>query len=466
MPKIISIVMAGLFLLSSPYLPAPDTMGTKGLITLAILMFGIVLWFTTIIPPAITGLVIIVLFPLFEILTFEESTSGLGQGVTYLIISILMLGVAVEKTEIDKRLALNMLLLAKGNTKLTIFMIIAVTFVLTFIIPNGFGRLAVMIPIAVGLIKCMQEEGGENIGKAIMLAVTFSPWISIAMLITGSTGAIYAVSLFEKMLDYKWGYIHWMVVMIPGTILILIALWLLVIWKFPAATKQIMKGQQYSLEEKKKLGPISKNEIKLILLYFGLIFLWITKEFHQISISMSAVLIVIFLFIPGFNLITWKEAKNKVDWSIPLIFAAGFTFALAFEKSGIVIWMAILADKMLGDLHIFSIALGLMLAFTIIRLGFINFTAMIASLLPVALTFAANTPYNPVWLGLICVVSSSLCFLFPSQSIGNMTTFPLGYYSSQDMFIIGGLLTLIVIIITLFMAFFYWPLVGLPFAYH
>lgn len=460
--KLVAVLFFGLFLILSPFLPTPSGMHEEGLITLAILFFAISLWFTAIIPAAVASLAIIVLFPLFGVLTFEEATRGLGKEVIYLIIAVLIMGAAVEKSGLHKRLAYNILLLAKGNTRLIIFSLIAVAFVLTFFIPNGLGRLSVVLPIANGLISVMREESGENIEKALMLAISCAPWVCVAMVMTASSGALYAASLFETVLGFSWSYLHWMIVMLPGSILALCCLWLIIIWLYPPLSKSSIKGQAYSQAEKKKLGSISASEKKIILFYLILITLWLTKEVHHLSIAMSAVIVVIFLFAPGIQLIGWQEAKREVDWGVPLIFAAGFTLAYAFEQSGVVLWLAQQGTIFLNDLPISLLALSLMLIFGIIRLGFINFAAMIASLMPVALTFAKNTAYNPVWLGMICVVASGLCFLFPSQSIGNMTIFSLGYYTSQDMLKVGGLLTVSIIVITLLLAFLYWPLVGLP----
>ena len=461
-PKLVPVLFSGIFLILSPFLLTPSGMQEEGLITLAILFFAISLWFTAIIPAAIASLAIITLFPLFDVLSFEEATSGLGKEVIYLIIAVLIMGIAVEKSGLDKRLAYTMLLLAKGNTRLIIFYLLAVAFVLTFIIPNGFGRLTVLLPVATGLITVMRKESGENIGKGIMLAITYAPWVCVAMVMTASTGAIYAASLFDTVLGFNWSYLHWLIVMLPVSLLSLFCLWLIILWLYPPSSRESKEGAAFSLEEKKKLGPMSAAEKKVLLLYAILISLWMTKELHQFSIALSAVLVVIFLFIPGIQLITWKEAKREVDWGVPLIFATGFTLAYAFEKSGVVTWLAEQGNNILNDLPAFLLALSLMVIFVIIRLGFINFAAMVASLMPVALTFAKNTAYNPVWLGMICVVASSLSFLFPSQSIGNMTTFSLGYYTSQDMFKVGGLLTLSIIFITLLLAFIYWPLVDLP----
>ncbi|WP_221567224.1 anion permease [Alkalihalobacillus sp. TS-13] len=103
-----------------------------------------------------------------------------------------------------------------------------------------------------------------------------------------------------------------------------------------------------------------------------------------------------------------------------------------------------------------------MILFVLIRIVFTNFTAAAASLMPVALTVAIGSPFNPVWLGMICVVASSTSYLFPSQSAGNMTTYSLGYYSGRDMLILGLILTLVIIVFTLVAAFTYWPLLGIP----
>lgn len=55
----------------------------------------------------------------------------------------------------------------------------------------------------------------------------------------------------------------------------------------------------------------------------------------------------------------------------------------------------------------------MMILFVVIRLVYTNYAAMVASLMPIALTFAVSTPYNPVWLGMLCLVASSIAFMVP-----------------------------------------------------
>lgn len=459
--KYIFIGAALLLLILTPLLSAESSLDSNVWKTGAIFLLGIVLWITNAMPASVTGILIIVLFSLFGVLTFEEAASGLGNEIIWLVIAVLFMGIAVEKNSLDKRVSFFLLTLSKGNVKLTLFNLIMSAFILTFIIPNAVGRLSVLLPIGNGIIKSMEKEGGKNLGKAVMLIVTYAPYITTVAVLTGASGSIYATGLFESMLGYKWDYLDWLILMIPIIITVLIALWLNLIFLFPTDSANIRDGQKYFERERKSIGVMSLGEKKLLCLYSLLILLWVTRDYHHLSISLSAVIVLVMLFLPGINILNWKESIKKVDWGVPILFAAGFAIAMAFEVSGIVYLLSDLAMLHLQGLSIFSLALSMMIIFVLIRLSFTNFNAMVATLMPVSLTFAISTPFNPLWIGMVTLVASSTAYLLPTQAIGSMMTFSLGYYNNVDMLKVGGLLTIVIICTTLFFAFLYWPLVGL-----
>lgn len=456
------VSLSFLLIFISLFIPASPIMGGKGWVTLAILCFAIILWFTEVIPAAITSLSVIVLFPLFNVLTFEEAALGLGNEIIWLIIAMLIMGEAVKKTNLDKRLAFFIVSLAQGKINLIFLSFIILAFLLTFIIPSAMGRLTILLPIALGFIQAFENNVDRNFSKSIILIITFTPYISTVSVLTGAGGSIYAVSLFETMLGFEWGYLQWLIVMMPITLIVLLLFWLLLLWLFPTNVSYLENVNTFLDNKKREIGKITVSEKKLIGLYLLLILLWMTKGIHQMSISMSALLITIFIFVPGFNIISWKNVRKDIDWEVPLLFASGFTIALGLEKNGVVNGMKVLLEDYLNSFTGFLLPLILMLIFVFIRLFFTNFTAMVASLMPVALSFASGSPFNPVWLGMICVIASSTSYVLPSQSIGNMTTFATNYYSSRDLLVLGSYVTLLMIVITLIVAFVYWPLVGIP----
>lgn len=457
--KISTAALAGLSLLFLPLMP--QNIGNKGETALGILIFSIILWLTKVVPPAVTSMLVIVLSSLFGILSFERAASGLGKDVVWLVVSMLIMGVAVEKTSLDKRLSYNLLQIAKGNKKYTLLVLILLTFLLTFFIPNAIGRLTVLLPIGIGIINSTKDNPDPNFNKAIILSLTFVPYVSTLSVMTGASGSIYSAGLFKTMLDYNWSYTHWMVVMMPVAVATLVIFWFLLLRIFPHNTCNIEGNKDYFKEQNEALGPISPKEIKLACLYLILISLWITKDLNHMPIAMSAVLIVCFLFLPGIRIVEWSETIKKVDWTVPLLFTAGFTLADTLEESGVVLWITQVTTEFLNGYSDFLLAVTLMLVFVAIRLVFTNYTAMAASLMPVAITFASGTAYNPIWLSMICVVASTAGYILPTQTAGSMTTFALEYYTAKEHFIAGLFLTIVLVSVTMFMAFYYWPSVGL-----
>lgn len=461
MLKKATVAVCLLFVLLSPVLPQPEGLGREGWSAIAVLSLAIVLWLTNVVPASVTSMMVVVLVSLLGILPFEKAAQALGEEEIWLILSMLMMGVAVEKYALDKRLAYNMLLFAGGRVKYIILYLIVIAFLLTFFMPNALGRLTVLLPVSLGLIETMKAEAGANFGKLIILTVTFVPYVSTISLLTGAGGSIYAVGLFSSMLGHQWSYVDWMMLMMPITVMVLAAFWVLLLRVFPPEKAVLTGGEAFFRQEKEKLGPVTAAEKKLIALYLLLTFLWMTGSLHHLPVALTGVLVVTLLFIPGIQLLTWKEAMRKVDWGVPLLFAAGFALADALHAGGVVKWASAAAANVLAGLPAALLAAAMMAAFILIRIGFTNYTAMVASLLPVALTFAAGSSLNPLWLGMLCVVASSIGYFIPTQSAGSMTTFAMGYYSGKEYLVIGSVITVFMLILTLLAAFFYWPILGL-----
>lgn len=458
---IVLVLFAAVFLAFSPFLTPLEGTNEFGWTSVALLVIAVTLWLTNVIPAPVTGLLVIALSSLFGVLTFEEAASGLGKEVTWLILAMLFIGAALENTGLDKRIAFRMLSWAGGKVRLIVLMLILFTLILTFFIPNAVGRVAVLLPISLGIVKALSGTCTENYAKIVFLTNTFVPIVTCSGLITGSSATIYAVGLFDDILAYQWDYLYWLAVMMPPVVITLLVFWLLIFNLFPLCTGDEPRDLDFIQSELKKMGSLSIPEKKLIFIYAFLVAFWATKQFTGISLTLPALLASILLFLPKVDLLDWQEAKKKVDWGIPLIFTAGFTIALMLKKNGIIGAMARLIDSSFGGISPYLTAFCMMILLIGVRLVFNNDSPMVASLLPVILTFARATPFNPLWLGMIAVISCNLGYFFPTQSVPSMMAFSAGYLGRKDFFVTGFALTVLMIIFTLLSAFFYWPLIGL-----
>lgn len=342
-----------------------------------------------------------------------------------------------------------------------LLILIIISFILAFIIPNAFARLTILLSIAEGILDSNNENKNSNFTKAIMLTVTYAPYIVIITVITASGGAIYAVALFSEILNYEWSYFYWMLLMVPGSILSLLSLWILLLFLYPVKNDVLKEQKEYFSLEKKKLGSISVKGYKLIALYIILILLWLTTSYHSLSIPLVSVIVMILLFIPGINLMNWKEALQTIDWGVPILFATGLTIAKAFEKSGVLKVISSFSISFASEKPVILIVLLISLFLILIRLFFTNFNAVVATFFPIILIISQNLDINQIWLGMVALSSMSMAYILPTQAIGFMVMISKKYYRTIDLFKVGIPLTLLNTSIYLILAYVYWPILGL-----
>jgi di/tricarboxylate transporter len=96
----------------------------------------------------------------------------------------------------------------------------------------------------------------------------------------------------------------------------------------------------------------------------------------------------------------------------------------------------------------------------LIRVGFVNNLGMIAAGLPVAITLAKGWGLNPLWVGMIVVMTAGPGFLLPTQTPTGMITMGYEYYTIRDYMRSGIAASIVLLILTGLAAFFYWPLLG------
>ncbi len=169
---------------------------------------------------------------------------------------------------------------------------------------------------------------------------------------------------------------------------------------------------------------------------------------------------MLLLLLPGLRVLTWEQALVAIRWNVIILFAISLALATALDRSGAGTW---LTDATLGLLHRPSpLALVLVLAplVVLIRVGFLNNLGMIAAALPLAFTLAKGWDLNPVWVGMVVVLTAGPGFLLPTQTPTGMITLGYEYYTIRDYLRSGVPASIVLLLLTWAAALVYWPLVG------
>lgn len=192
-------------------------------------------------------------------------------------------------------------------------------------------------------------------------------------------------------------------------------------------------------EEDYHVNPIKRNlSLLALLLVVGL------AASGVLSILASALTGVAFLLVT--DCINLSKIYKKVNWQIIFLLAGMIPLGIAMHNSGTDMWISEhLLDLLTGQNHI--IVLGVLFAITMLLSGFISNNATAVIVTPIAITLAAglDLPAKPFILAVMFAANFS--FFTPMGYQTNTLIYGTGAYRFRHFAIIGGLLSLILLVV-------------------
>lgn len=441
--------------------PPPAGLTTSGWRALAIVGAAVALWFSESLPPAVTGLLVIILLAVLRVIPLEQALRGFSDPSLALLVGVFLLGAAMEHTGFARRLALRVVQLGKGVPSRTVFCVTAATMLFVFLLPSSAGRAAILVPIAAGIARALGLEPGSNLGRAMLVAVPITSLVFASAVMTGALSMVYAAGVFEATLGYRWTYTSWLQTMAPiGTVTVLVTCPLLLLCFRPerSACERVL---EYVRRELDRLGPVSGAEWRVAALCALMVALWLTSARHHLPVAVPALIAGVLSVMPRVGVLKWAEASSRISWDTIILFGAGLSSAVALQRTGAVEWLASRFLGWVGELPPALMVVMLMIAIAVLRLGFSSVLACMAVVLPLVFALGQTAGVDPVWLGLVGVIASDSCLFLPMQSPTSMIAYSAGYFRVADFFRAGAVVFAVLALVTLGAAMWYWPRLGI-----
>ncbi len=411
----------------------------------------------------VVALLPLILFPLFNIAPIEATAASYANPVIFLFMGGFMLGLAIQKWNLHRRIALNIVRLTGTSGDRIILGFIIATGLISMWLSNT-ATTMMMFPIALSVISVLKEnhpdqQGATNFSLSVMIAIALASNFGGIATIIGTPPNVAYAAFIKKKYDYAISFSDWMITCVPLAILLLTCLYLVMVkWLYPNRMKADVSATTFIQKEVAGLGKYSTGEKRVLIIFICTAALWITKDlinkFTGIKLddNMIALIGAVALFItPSGNkseaLLHWSDTK-EMAWGILLLFGGGIALATALEKAGLI--------QQLGQWFSQFAFNQLMLIFlvTLISLFISELMSNVAQVIvfaPVVSSLAEAAHVHPLLLGIPMTLAASCASMLPMGTPPNAIAFSSGYIKLKDMTRVGFIMNIIsVLLITLF----------------
>ena len=417
-------------------------MGKLPSVVLGTILWMGIWWISEVIPLAITALLPIVIAPMFGVMPAEEISLNYAKSPVFLFLGGFILAKAIEKYNIHKLLAYNILRVF-GKSQIGVFVGISLaSYILSMWISNTSTTL-IMLPMILSL------QAGVFL-KALGFSAAYSSSIGgMATLVGTPPNLIYAGTLKSFGIDI--GFIDWMRFGFPYSVALESIFIFLGILMFKLTFKPVdIKFERVEMDKKGYM---------VLIIFVITALLWITssiwtKKFALkfVDDSTIAILSAITLFLMG--LVEWKDVST-IPWDALLLFGGGFALSDMIVKGNLSEVIVSVLKGFLGYPDIVFVMLWSILV--LILTEFSSNTSIAAMMLPPSYAFATSVGMKGSALAAVVAISASGAFMLPVATPPNMLVYSFKIISMRDMIRFGIFLEIVALILNILITYRFAP---------
>jgi len=418
----------------------PVELGRDGKACLAVLAFAVVLWVSEALPFAVTSLFVLLLLPALGVAPYAEVVrTGFGNPIITFFIGVLLLSAAFARSGLGPRLALTILLKVGTRTDRVLLGFLVAGASLSMWITD-MAVAAIMLPLGVGVLQDAELRPLEsNFGRALMIACAFGPLIGGIATPAGTGANPIALSYLQDLAGVEITFLGWMRYGLPAAVLMLPCAWQILLRLFPPELERLPVTHEELEQRLQRMGPLSSGEIKTLVVFTTTIALWLISPFPIQAVALFG---GVALFLPGMEILSWKQAQADVDWGGILLIVAGISLGMMVYETGAAEWLALVLLGRIGDVPTLIRPSVIVLGVATLHLFFSSNTVTSTIIMPILVALAASLGLDAWSLAGPAAFTASLAFILVTESPTNVIPYSAGYFSIRDMAKAGIVMTL------------------------
>jgi anion transporter len=479
--KLFFLLLSFVVMLAIAFMPKPAGLTLPGQRVIAVLVFAVMLWIAEAVSYPVSSMLILSSLIIFlgispagnatvgklgTMKAIPVALSGFVNPGWVLVSAGLFIAAIIIQTGLERRLALKVLQIVGPNTNRFIAAMIIIPQLLAFVMPSLVARAATVTPTALGLITALKLDKKSVFAKQTMLTVGFATAISGVGILSAGGSNPFTVGLISKALNRNISWADWFIYSYPVVIVMCIILYFMVTRFNKFEFAEIPGGREGIDKAVADLGKMSKNEIKISVIFVITIFLWATEKLHGIDSNTVAALSATTMMLPCIGVSNWKETVSKVEWGAILLFGAGLSLGEIIFSSGAAVWMAKMS---LGSMGLDRLSVPLMMgvitvAIIMIRLAFSSVMSAAVTVVPttLGLLLSMNNPKLPIWgVLLVSCYITYFSFILPVNAPHVLLPYSSNTFEIKDTIKLGIPLSLAGVAVVILFCYTYWHWIGM-----
>lgn len=339
--QLIGIILSAVVFIAVMMAPVTDLFTPSARNTLALLLVTIIFLVTEVVPIGITCLSCIAFMVVLKCAPdVATALSGYTNKVLYFVVASFGISEALISVPLTQRLLVFLMKKFGRNSKVLLFSIMLCSALLSSII-SSVAAAAVFIPLVIKFANiCDTQQDRRRLLRCYMIGLPIASSMGGMMTPAGSAVSMLVINQLEKNTGIVIPFVQWMAFGIPACVIMLPIAWkiLTAVHKPPEIQREKIAAYIQEIEVKERLG---KKEIFVAAVVVVMLILWILSSwFPVLDITVVALIGMLFFFLPGFQILTWKQFEKCVGWNAFFLLGTMMSMGSVISASGLGAWMA------------------------------------------------------------------------------------------------------------------------------
>jgi sodium-dependent dicarboxylate transporter 2/3/5 len=415
----------------------------------AVMALVMVFWIGEPIPLAATSLLGPALAVALGVASARDAFAPFGDPVIFLFLGSFLLAEALRVHGLDRRIALAILTLpgvAASPARLRVAMGVVTAGISMWI--SNTATAAMMLPIALGLVRALGAAGSTESPRALLLIVGMAASLGGMATPVGTPPNMIALGVLERQGGRDLGFLPFMAIGVPLSLVLLTLVLVAVRWTAPRASARAADVRAHVAAERRRLPPWGSGQWACAVAFGLAVVFWTgpgawalatgRRSPAALDESVVAVAAAVLLFawpVGDRRALTWEDG-SRIDFGTLLLFGGGLSLGKMMFDTGLAAFLGRGVVEATGVTTLWGLT-ALALATTIVLTEIASNTATVTMLAPLVLALAGEMGV-PVVPPLLAVgFGASMGFMFPVGTPPNAIVYGTGLVPLTSMMRLG-----------------------------